>query len=170
LKDGLNLIFERANSLKTFIDSYRQLSRLPEPNKQLVLVKDLINNVISLFEHREIHINCPPDLQANLDPVQIEQLLINLIKNADEAMAAPNGEIDIECSTPNNKLEITIKDQGPGLSNTDNLFVPFYTTKANGSGIGLVLSRQIVEAHQGDLTLVNRSDGVGCEVCVAIVL
>lgn len=172
LEDGLNLIHERANSLKTFIDSYRQLNRLPEPNKQMVLVEDLINNVISLFEHREIHINCPKDLKANLDPVQIEQLLINLIKNADEAMTTvednKEGEITIECSTRNNKLEIKIKDQGPGLSNTDNLFVPFYTTKANGSGIGLVLSRQIVEAHQGDLTLVNRSDGVGCEVFVSV--
>ena len=172
LQDGLNLIHERANSLKTFIDSYRQLSRLPEPKRQVVLVEALVDNVISLFEHREIMVKCPSDLKANLDPVQIEQLLINLIKNADEAMSnlAGDGEIVIECATHNNTLDIKIKDQGPGLSNTDNLFVPFYTTKANGSGIGLVLSRQIVEAHQGDLTLVNRDDAVGCEVCVSIVI
>ncbi|MFT4927268.1 MAG: two-component system nitrogen regulation sensor histidine kinase NtrY [Phenylobacterium sp.] len=169
LQDGLHIIHERANSLRTFIDSYRQLSRLPEPDKQVVNISGLIHNVISFYEHREIVLNCPVQLQATLDPVQFEQLLINLIKNADEAMTSPQGEITIDCAiNSNDNLVIKIKDQGSGLNNPDNLFVPFYTTKAKGSGIGLVLARQIVEAHQGDLLLANRVDSPGCEVIVQV--
>lgn len=168
LQDSLTIIHERANSLKTFIDSYRQLSRLPEPNRQTVNVIELINHVISFYEHREINLHCSPTLQASIDPVQFEQLLINLVKNADEAMTEAEGEITINSTEQNNHLVIRIKDQGPGLNNPDNLFVPFYTTKAKGSGIGLVLSRQIVEAHGGDLVLTNRVDSVGCEVIIQV--
>ena len=166
IQDGLTLIHQRANSLKTFIDSYRNLSRLPEPKKQATVIKTLLDKAASLFEIRIITITCPTELEINLDPVQFEQLLINLIKNAHEAMSDPQGQIFINCELHNNKLILTIEDEGPGINNPDNLFVPFYTTKATGSGTGLVLSRQIIEAHGGDLILANRKQATGCSVTI----
>jgi len=175
--DGLTIIQERASSLKSFIDSYRELSALPKATRQKVAIKPLFNQVIQCFAHRTINLSVDEDLSVSIDPVQIERLLINLIKNADEAMPAKTGVIDIACrdkqqNNGDNKLLINIKDQGPGLANTDNLFTPFYTTKAKGSGIGLVLCRQIVETHQGDLHLDNicQQDGTieGCEVCIEL--
>ena len=168
IEDGLTLINERANSLKTFIDSYRNLSRLPEPKKQPTNIKLLLEKVINLFEQRTINLTCDNEIQFNLDPIQFEQLLINIIKNANEAMPSTQGQIDIGSTSNNDTLTLTIKDQGPGINNPQNLFVPFYTTKAKGSGTGLVLSRQIIEAHGGDLVLKNREDETGCEVVISL--
>lgn len=168
ITDGLLLINERAKSLRSFIDSYRNLSRLPQPKKHLTVIKPLLDKVLNLFEQTKIDLICPDDLAVTLDPIQMEQLLINLIKNAIEAMAAKPGNVTIKVVEHNAKITLMIKDQGPGLTNPDNLFVPFYTTKAKGSGTGLVLSRQIIEAHGGDLILQNASDETGCEVLVEL--
>jgi C4-dicarboxylate-specific signal transduction histidine kinase len=97
------------------------------------------------------------------DTVQLEQLLINLVRNAVDASLETGGAVEVGWTQSNGQVEVRIDDEGPGLASTANLFVPFFTTKANGSGIGLVLSRQIAEAHGGTLTLSNRSQARGCE-------
>ena len=96
------------------------------------------------------------------DPDQLEQVLINLLRNAADASLVTSGAVKAGWRRDGAMLEIWIKDEGPGLSGTANLFVPFFTTKPGGSGIGLVLSRQIAEGHGGALMLENRSDGPGC--------
>ncbi|NMP30689.1 PAS domain-containing protein [Thalassotalea sp. M1531] len=160
--EGLTVISERATSLSQFIQSYRQLTHLPAPKKTPTNIGLLLAKLPILFK-RQVTITCSDDLTANIDPVQIEQVLINLLKNADEASGSNlDKSIEIIVSSGLNDLHIQVIDQGVGLSNSKNLFTPFYTTKKQGSGIGLVLSRQIVEAHQGQLTLQDRKDGSGC--------
>jgi C4-dicarboxylate-specific signal transduction histidine kinase len=105
---------------------------------------------------------------AHVDPVQFEQVLINLIKNADEAMNNKLANIEVKASIDLDSIIIEIIDSGVGIKNTDNLFTPFYTTKKQGSGIGLVLCREIIEAHQGSLSLENRSDQQGCIVKIEL--
>jgi signal transduction histidine kinase len=105
---------------------------------------------------------CPP-LAIQGDPDQLEQVLINLIRNAVDAAQETGGRVFLRLERGHNSIEIIVRDEGPGLSNTANLFVPFFTTKRGGSGIGLVLSRQIAEAHNGSLSLRNAPDGPGCE-------
>jgi signal transduction histidine kinase len=90
-------------------------------------------------------------------------LLINLLRNAADAALETGGGVRVGWRKNASYIEVKVEDDGPGLSNTGNLFVPFFTTKPGGSGIGLVLSRQIAEAHGGALTLENRRDGSGCE-------
>lgn len=164
--EALQIITERAASLRQFIDSYRQLAKLPDPQPVEVSLSGLVDKVVALFEHRPVQIDGAKDLMVKLDAPQFEQLLINLIKNADEAMTDPQRKITIEWRCTQQNLQLTITDDGPGLTNSDNLFVPFYTTKPQGSGIGLVLCRQIAEGHGGYLSVKNRPDTTGCVVTV----
>lgn len=164
LIDGLTIISARASGLSQFVESYKQLAKLPEPQKKLISVRDMIEKICLLFDAGAVVLQADTDAQVSLDPIQLEQVLINLIKNAFEAMAQvnPTGVVTIswEAKTPHLKLEIC--DQGSGISNPGNLFVPFYSTKKQGSGIGLVLCRQIIEAHNGQLIITNRTDSAGC--------
>jgi signal transduction histidine kinase len=111
-----------------------------------------------------------PKVTIHADPDQLEQLLINLLRNAVDAALETGGGVNVGWKKNASHLEVWIKDEGPGLSSTANLFVPFYTTKPGGSGIGLVLSRQIAEAHGGQLTLENRRDTPGCEARLSLPL
>ena len=104
-----------------------------------------------------------PEIVVGADSVQLEQLLINLIRNAVDASLETKGAVEVGWTRQNGQVVVSVKDEGLGLANTANLFVPFFTTKTSGSGIGLVLSRQIAEAHGGTLTLENRDDASGCE-------
>ena len=104
-----------------------------------------------------------PALRVRIDPDQVEQLLINLVRNAVDASLETGGSVRVGWRRISGRIEVWVEDEGPGLSNTTNLFVPFFTTKPGGSGIGLVLSRQIAEAHGGTLTLENRQNAHGCE-------
>ncbi|EEZ88729.1 conserved hypothetical protein [Vibrio harveyi 1DA3] len=160
--EGLCIIEERSKSLKSFIDSYRTLNQLPPPSKTRVLLRDLLDGILPLFDHRAISLNGDLDLTLNLDRVQIQQTMINILKNADEAMSDPQGQIHIVCRQDQHQFLIDVADEGTGLMNKDNLFVPFYTTKPSGSGIGLTLCRKIAENHGGYFTLENRKEHKGC--------
>jgi len=161
---GLRVIASRAASLNRFMEAYSRLARLPLPRFQAISVSDLVKRVVSLEPRMKIELRGGPDLTILADGDQLEQLLINLVRNAVDASLETKGAVRVSWRRIlGGRIELCIEDEGPGLSNTSNLFVPFFTTKPAGSGIGLVLSRQIAEAHGGTLTLENRSDVRGCE-------
>src|SRR6185437_8646916 len=162
MRRGLNVITSRSESLSRFIGAYARLAKLPRPQKQPLEVGPAISRAVSFETRLPVQIDQGAPLTIQADPDQIEQVLINLLKNATEAAMTTNGGVHIGWRRDGALLEIWIKDDGPGLSSTANLFVPFFTTKPGGSGIGLVLSRQIAEGHGGALTLENRDDGTGC--------
>jgi two-component system nitrogen regulation sensor histidine kinase NtrY len=162
LVEGLRVVEDRSISLKSFIQSFSQLSRLAEPTRQPVNMTQLVAAVVPLFEHRQIDCDSTSEVEIQADPVQLEQVLINLLKNADEAMPDTNGVVSLSWELQQGLLEICISDEGNGISNPANLFVPLYTTKEKGSGVGLALCRQIIEAHGGYLSVANRDDRRGC--------
>ena len=146
------------------MDGYARLARLPAPRMQLIDIGDRIQRVARLETRLKVEVDPGPAVRALADGDQLEQLLINLVRNAVDATAdaRPLGKVQIRWQKTKEFVEILVQDEGPGLSNPANLFVPFFTTKPGGSGIGLVLCRQIAEAHGGDLSLENRKDRPGC--------
>jgi len=163
MQRGLAVISSRADSLARFVESYSKLARLPPPKLEPLKIGALVSRVASLETRLPVNIVAGPDVTVRGDDVQLEQLLINLIRNAVDASMETKGSVDVGWQQNNGQVEVWISDNGPGLASTANLFVPFFTTKAEGSGIGLVLSRQIAEAHGGNLTLENRTESHGCE-------
>ncbi len=163
LRGGLAVISARAEALTRFMQAYSRLARLPQPKFAAVELEPCIRRVASLETRLHISVEAGPPLTLQADPDQIEQLLINLLKNAVEASLETGGGVNIHWARNGTFLDILVQDEGPGLTSTANLFVPFFTTKPGGSGIGLVLSRQIAEAHGGTLLLHNRTDARGCE-------
>lgn len=157
LIDGLAVVTERAHALNHFIQDYQQLTRLPLPTKTLFSLNAFFQAICQLFENSEVSMqSC--DIKVFADSEQLQQVFVNLLKNAQEANLAAgrkNSHIIIEWRVDDNMVHIAVIDQGLGINNADNIFVPFYTTKKQGSGIGLTLSRQIVLNHGGDLSLVN---------------
>jgi signal transduction histidine kinase len=116
-----------------------------------------------LLEQRlEVQLDAGPAIVLDADPDQLEQMFINLLANAADASLA-NGSQTVLASwrLQDSTALVTIEDQGLGIANSENLFVPFYTTKPSGSGVGLALARRIARAHGGDITLVNREGGPG---------
>jgi two-component system nitrogen regulation sensor histidine kinase NtrY len=165
LQRGLAVISTRAEALSRFMGAYARLARLPPPRFQMVNVPAFVDRVVRLETRRPIDLEPGPNVDVRADGDQLEQLLINLVKNAVDAASETGGGVRVgwaRVAGTSPALEICILDEGPGLSSTANLFVPFFTTKPSGSGIGLVLSRQIAEAHGGSLTLENRDDVRGC--------
>jgi nitrogen fixation/metabolism regulation signal transduction histidine kinase len=166
---GLETIETRSKGLAGFVKTYDQLTKLPQPEFQTVKVAKLISRVQNLFkpdlEHRQISMQVfsPDDLTVQADPDLIDQILINLVKNAMEALdGQTNGLIRITGAADEQGVTIQVRDNGPGISDEilENIFVPFYTTKESGSGIGLSLSRQIMRLHRGNIT-VQAEEGVG---------
>ena len=137
-------------------------SRLPQPRLDTVAVEPLVSRVVALERRLNVRVEGGYDTTVQADPDQIEQLLINLIRNAVDAVQETGGGVELAWSSNDEILVVELRDEGPGISGSSNLFVPFYTTKPGGTGIGLVLCRQIAEAHGGTVTLVNRSDRTGC--------
>ena len=163
LKRGLDVIAGRSEALNRFMDGYARLARLPRPKLQPVELGTLIRRVTGLEVRLPVRLEPGPELTVHADSDQLEQLLINLIRNAVDAALETGGGVDVGWGKNGTHCDLWVEDEGPGLSNTSNLFVPFFTTKPGGSGIGLVLSRQIAEAHGGSLTVQNRKPGPGCE-------
>ncbi len=160
---GLSVIEGRAESLSRFMEGYSRLARLPSPKLQPADLGDLVRRVAGLETRLPVTLIPGPNLILQADPDQLEQMLINLLRNAVDAALETGGGVKLSWRRNVDYVELLIEDEGPGLPNTTNLFVPFFTTKAVGTGIGLVLSRQIAEAHGGTLTLQNRRSGHGCE-------
>lgn len=208
LQRGLGVIENRAESLNRFVQAYRQIAQLPAPVLKRVPLVPLLERVISLEIRLDVRLLAAPDVDLLADPDQIEQLLINLLRNAVEAathcmdempdtaepeaastaqnpVPSPSAkaassasaqpaatvvhaalpckpEVSLQARDEGDLACIAIEDNGPGLANPENLFVPLYTTKKSGSGVGLALARQIVEAHGGDLSLRDKPNHTGC--------
>ena len=156
LRRGLSVIAARAEALSRFTTAYAKLARLPPPSPAPVDVGGLLTRVASLETRLAVGVIPGPLTVVQADADQIEQLLINLVRNAADAALETKGGVALGWKRGARQLEIWVADDGPGLPTTGNLFVPFFTTKPGGSGIGLVLSRQIAEAHGGSLSLENR--------------
>ena len=173
-RHGLEVIGARAESLNRFLQGYARLTKLPAISKRTVRLEELLQLIVSLEHRLTISISAGPPVLVRVDPDQIEQVLINICKNAVDAVLARQGmqllpaSVVISWSVSGNDLQLLVRDNGIGLLDTSNLFVPFYTTKESGTGIGLPLSRQIVEVHGGAFMIRNREDGPGCEVEIKI--
>jgi nitrogen fixation/metabolism regulation signal transduction histidine kinase len=163
LGNGLDVIARRAEALSRFMTSYARLMRLPPPRLVPVDVAAWVHRVVDLEKRRPITLVDGPPATLQADGDQLDQLLINLLRNAVDAATDTDGAVEVSWEAKNGGVTLRVCDEGPGLSDTRNLFVPFFTTKANGTGIGLVLSRQIAENHGGTLTLQDRADRRGCE-------
>jgi two-component system, NtrC family, nitrogen regulation sensor histidine kinase NtrY len=168
-ESGLEVIENRAESLNRFLQAYRQLMGLPAPKLKAVSLAALIERVVRLETRIRVNIISTADLTLMVDADHIQQALINLVRNAAEAALSPDAsgdeapQVQIDWESTGTEVVIAILDNGPGLTNAGNLFVPFYTTKPSGTGIGLVLAQQIAQAHRGSVQLANRTDErVGC--------
>jgi len=162
MQRGLEVISSRAEALNRFVGAYTQLARLPQPRLGPVDVGTWIQRVARLETRLKVVVEPGPACTIQADGDLLDQLLINLVRNAVDASVETRGGVKIAWSRSASAIEVVVEDEGAGLSNPTNLFVPFFTTKQHGSGIGLVLSRQIAEAHGGSITLENRKDRQGC--------
>jgi signal transduction histidine kinase len=180
---GLSIIESRAASLNRFLQAYRQLAQMPSPVLQKCSVWAVAKRITAMEPRIPIALVPGPDVSLMADQDQLEQMLINLLRNAADAAlesadtagnsvgskaASEKPKIVLTWKLNGKDVVLTIDDNGPGLMNPGNVFVPFYTTKPSGSGIGLVLSRQIAEAHGGSLELSNRGDQRGCRVTITL--
>ncbi|MCD6347905.1 MAG: GHKL domain-containing protein [Bacteroidales bacterium] len=170
VKKGLNIILDRSRHLSQFVDSYRKLTHLPEPDTKLVNLPDLIDRVRILLSdlpnYNLVKVsveNTSDAISCLADPNQLTQVLINLLRNAYEALENhPTPELSIKLEQKESSVSISINDNGPGIppDQLDEIFVPFFTTKSSGTGIGLSLSKQIIRKHGGELS-VESKEGIG---------
>jgi two-component system nitrogen regulation sensor histidine kinase NtrY len=166
---GLEVIENRSESLNRFLQAYRQLMGLPAPKLGAFSLVTLVERVAQLERRVVVAVTGTNDIVLQVDADHIEQALINLVRNAADAALSPDAantdgtQVEISWQMASKEIVISVLDNGPGLTNADNLFVPFYTTKPGGTGVGLVLAQQIAQAHRGSVQLVNRDDGrAGC--------
>jgi signal transduction histidine kinase len=165
LTEGLEVISDRTKALNRFMTAYSRLTRLPKPKLAPVEVGGWIRRIAGLETRQQVIVTGGPEITIRADGDQLDQLLINLVRNAVDAARETGGAVRVGwrvAGEPAPRLEVWIEDEGPGLPETENLFVPFFTTRPEGSGIGLALSRQVAEAHGGRLTLEDRDDARGC--------
>lgn len=160
-RSGLDVVGHRAKALARFLSGYRELARLPSPQPRRADLAALVSRVAKLEPQLPITVEAGEPLFVNADSDQLEHALINLLRNAVEAVPPGNGRVSIRWLRESSRAIIEVQDNGPGPPCSDNLFVPFFTTKPNGTGIGLALARQIAEAHDGGVTLTSRADSTG---------
>jgi two-component system, NtrC family, nitrogen regulation sensor histidine kinase NtrY len=165
---GLNVIATRAESLSRFMQAYARLARLPPPQKEEISLGELVRRVVGLETRLGVRLAEGGVISIRADSAQIEQLLINILHNAVDASLETGGRVTAGWRKRGDCAEVFVRDEGPGIMNPSNLFVPFFTTKPGGSGIGLALSRQIAEAHGGSLSLTNRTDRTGSEALLRL--
>jgi two-component system, NtrC family, nitrogen regulation sensor histidine kinase NtrY len=168
MRRGLNIIAGRTDALSRFTSAYTALARLPRPNIREVDLSALVERVARLEMRKVIEVQPGTPVAVQADPDQLEQLLINLMRNAVDAALETGGAVRVGWHQNSHRVSVYVEDEGPGLANTSNLFVPFFTTKPQGSGIGLVLGRQIAEAHGGTLTLEPRVGAKGARATVTL--
>ncbi len=165
---GLGVIASRSESLSRLMAAYARLARLPAPRLEPVSVDAWVRRVVALETRHQVTVRAGPEITIQADGGQLDQLLINLVRNAVDATPGDRDPVEVGWGLRNGRLDLWVRDVGTGLADTANLFVPFYSTKPDGSGIGLALSRQIAEAHGGSLTLANRAGGTGCEALLSL--
>jgi nitrogen fixation/metabolism regulation signal transduction histidine kinase len=165
---GLEVVERRAESLGRFLAGYARLARLPAPTLAPVEVGAWIRRVATLDKRVPVAVEPGPEAFVSGDSDQLDQLLINLVRNAVEASLETSGGVALSWKREADQIEVVVTDDGPGIAGASNLFVPFFTTKPDGSGIGLVLSRQIAEAHRGAVDLVDRGSRRGCRAVVRL--
>ncbi|MBN4056429.1 hypothetical protein JYT20_01775, partial [Rhodothermus sp. AH-315-K08] len=168
LRAGLRVIGTRADSLGRFMASYAQLAQLPPPSYRKVDIGAAVALAARLEDRMQVQVTPGPHITIEADGDQLDQALINLVKNAVEAALQTGGGVELTWTADKNGVDLVVTDEGAGLGPTANLFVPFYSTKPNGSGIGLVFCRQVAEAHGGTMTLKNRLAGQGCEARIRL--
>lgn len=155
---GMNAIKNRSETLTQFVESYRQMARIPKPQARHFDMGEMLQRIINLHENtvkeKHISLQCSTagDLDVFADPAQIEQVLTNLVNNAIDAVGS-NGKINLTATRESNFVQVAIADSGQGISfeNLDKIFIPFYTTKEHGSGIGLTLSRQLLYNNRASI-------------------
>src|SRR5438874_3848755 len=167
-QSGLKSIVGRADALSRFMEAYARLARLPPPQKEDIDLGDLVRRVVNMEPRLRVNLLQCPNLKISADAAQIEQALINLVHNAVDASLETHGSVSMGWRANGESVDIFIDDEGHGIMNPTNLFVPFFTTKPKGSGIGLALSRQIAEAHGGSLSVSNRTDRNGAEALLRL--
>jgi nitrogen fixation/metabolism regulation signal transduction histidine kinase len=170
MAEGLSVIETRSSALGRFIHAYARLARLPKPRPAPMSVPSWVRRAVSLETRLPIPCAGAPDVTLVADSDQMETLLTNLVRNAADAALETGGGARVDWDVADGWLTLRVEDEGPGLADSGNLFVPFYTTKAGGTGIGLSLSRQIAEAHGGTVTLANRVEARGCVATVRLPL
>jgi signal transduction histidine kinase len=163
MQGGLGIIASRAESLERFLQGYTRLAKLPPPQLAPCDLPAILRRAAALERRLEVEVRPGPPVGLLADGVQIEHAVINLVKNAVEAsLDQKSARVRISWRMAGGSVEVWIEDNGAGIAETANLFVPFFTTKPEGSGIGLVLCQQIAENHRGSLELYNRDDRTGC--------
>ena len=185
LQRGLEIIETRSASLQRFLEAYRRLAQMPAPILKDVPLAPLVDRVAGLETRLDVCVQPGPEITFKAALDQLEQMLINLVRNAVDAVletgtaagvkpsceehtAASSNGVVIRWDADAEQVTLEVEDEGPGLLNPANVFTPFYTTKPNGSGVGLVLCRQIAEAHGGTIEIANRKTGPGCLVKVVL--
>jgi two-component system, NtrC family, nitrogen regulation sensor histidine kinase NtrY len=168
---GLGVVESRADALHRFVQSYRLLAQLPPPHLKQVTLGKLLEQVVLLEQRLAVQLEAGPPVTLNADPDQLEQMFINLLANAVDATLANNAKaVVVSWRVADSSASVTIDDSGLGIANTENLFVPFYTTKPKGSGVGLALAQQIARAHGGEIRLLNREEGSGARATIRLPL